>query len=127
MSITVGAEATTGAAPLEDFSMPGRYRSLLERWDDVVRAHPDGPRQYDSYFDLSILQLRRYTVRPYAGAATLVLSGENPDGDAAWSPFLAGDLEVFAMKADHDSILLEPHVAELAGHLSEVFDRPRAG
>ncbi|WP_345376346.1 non-ribosomal peptide synthetase [Frondihabitans cladoniiphilus] len=87
----------------------------------------EGQRQYDSFFDHAVLLGRRYQVKPYFGDVVLVLAEENPDGFEGWKAALKGRVTVVGMKAEHTSILREPHVAQLAEHLRDAFDAIPAG
>jgi len=72
-----------------------------------------GQRQYDAFYDLAVLMIRRHVLLPYSGRTVLVIANDNPDG-AAWGATLTGDRIDLTMVAEHTSILREPYVATLA-------------
>lgn len=84
-----------------------------------------GQRQYDAFYDLAQLMIRRYVIHPYAGRVALVIADENPDGAAAWDHLLTGERVDVMMTAEHTSILREPHVATLAERLRPFLERDR--
>jgi len=58
-----------------------------------------------------------YRPRPYDGPATLITSAERSDPAdliERWQPLIAGGLTAIAAPGDHNSMLQEPHVGDLA-------------
>ncbi len=93
-----------------ELSAWGRHsRSYLA---GVVRF--TGQKQFDAFFDQSVLVSRRYRIAPYGGRSLVVLAEHNPDGADAWREFLTGAVEFVELAAEHSSLLREPHAAELA-------------
>jgi len=69
----------------------------------------------------------RYTLRPYAGKATLIRAGEKSlrssgDPHAAW-PGLVGELEVHEIPGDHYEMLIVPQVEHLAECLKSCINQ----
>jgi amino acid adenylation domain-containing protein len=69
----------------------------------------------------------RYTLRPYAGKATLIRAGEKSlrssgDPHAAW-PGLVSELEVHEIPGDHYEMLVAPQVEHLAERLKSCIDQ----
>jgi acyl-coenzyme A synthetase/AMP-(fatty) acid ligase/thioesterase domain-containing protein/acyl carrier protein len=82
----------------------------------------DGQRQFDAFFDQAALMAKRYQVPQYDGRVTFVQADGNPDGQAAWSQFLVGDMRWPTLASEHSSLLREPHVTELAAVLRTALD-----
>lgn len=79
----------------------------------------EGQRQFDAFFDHSILVARRHEIRPYDGPAFVVLADANPDGADAWRRILTRGPVFAEIPAEHSSLLREPHASAVAAVLRE--------
>ncbi len=95
-----------GLPPLH--AVPQRLRVPLA---GVVRF---GPRQGEVMHDHGHVVARRHRVQPYAGRAVCVQLLGNPDGPAPWRGLLTGPHEFLHLECDHNSVLRDPHAADLA-------------
>jgi thioesterase domain-containing protein/non-ribosomal peptide synthetase component F/acyl carrier protein len=73
---------------------------------------------------------RRYTVKPYAGRATLFRAREghalrDEDPTLGWGEVAQGGVEIHDTPGTHNSMLLRPHVQTLAGLLDACLERTR--
>jgi acyl-coenzyme A synthetase/AMP-(fatty) acid ligase/thioesterase domain-containing protein/acyl carrier protein len=106
-------------------------RSLppLRDWPRHFRSHTagflmySGRRQFDAYFDHSILSARKYRIENSPGRVLLVFADGNPDGVAGWSPLLAETPSIVAIASEHTSLLREPHASELAAAIQAELTR----
>ena len=80
----------------------------------------EGQRQYDSFLDRAVLLGRRYTLRPYSGRTVVILTDDNPNG-RGWDNYLTGEREYVHVASEHTQMLNEPHVREIAEHLSRTL------
>lgn len=74
--------------------------------------------------------VRRWEPKPYAGRITYFRGRDQPDGPGAdpgfgWGPYAAEPVEVHHVPGDHDSLIAEPNVAELARALRQCLRRAR--
>ncbi len=109
-----------------------RYRRVVRERELKDESAPDvlHNNMIEDYF---LAALSRYEVKPYAGSVVLLRPKLQvryvlADGrklnesrnimreDNGWSEF-AGDLRVFEVPGDHDSMVLEPNVRSLAEHM----------
>ncbi|NAZ74091.1 alpha/beta fold hydrolase [Kineococcus sp. T13] len=74
-------------------------------------------RQAEVFFNQSQVVARRHRMQPYAGRVVAVLANGNPDGPTAWKPILVGSQDFHQFSCDHNSLLREPFVSELANLL----------
>jgi acyl-coenzyme A synthetase/AMP-(fatty) acid ligase/thioesterase domain-containing protein/acyl carrier protein len=106
-------------------------RSLppLRDWPRHFRSHTagfvmySGRRQFDAYFDHSILSARKYRITNSPGRVLLVFADGNPDGVAGWSPLLAETPSMVEIDSEHTSLLREPHASELAAAIQAELAR----
>jgi thioesterase domain-containing protein len=69
-----------------------------------------------------------YSPHPYPGDVTLFRASEKSlrgarDSAAGWNGLAAGKLEIFEIPGGHVSILSEPQVQVLAGHLATCIEK----
>ena len=102
--------------PLRDW--PRHFRS---RTAGLI-VYP-GRRQFDAYFDHSIISSRRYKIADFPGRVLLVFADGNPDGREGWSPLLAASPAIVTIASEHTSLLREPHAAELADAIQMEMSR----
>jgi thioesterase domain-containing protein len=77
--------------------------------------------RYVEGFRARLQAAHQYRARPYRGALTLLATAtQRADNDPAapWRGLAGEGVEVHAIPGSHESMLLEPHVQELAGILS---------
>ncbi|RKR76387.1 AMP-binding protein [Frondihabitans australicus] len=140
LAVSGGQEPTLATGPIRALAGVKALPSVLlhrlvpdglpprDEYGRQIRAHlagylvHRGQRQYDSFFDRSVLLMRKHVVRPCPGRAALVLADENPDGPLAWDGVLTGDRRDIVIEAEHTSILREPFVAQLADELRAFVD-----
>ncbi|WP_420370400.1 alpha/beta fold hydrolase [Curtobacterium sp. L1-20] len=89
------------------------YGAGMFRWD--------GQRQFRAFFDHALVVSRGWKPPTYDGPVTLVVADGNEMAGARWAPFLHGDVDEVRMHCEHNSVLREPHVEELAAALAERF------
>jgi acyl-coenzyme A synthetase/AMP-(fatty) acid ligase/thioesterase domain-containing protein/acyl carrier protein len=82
-----------------------------------------GRKQFDAFFDHSILSARKYRIKNAPGRVLLVFADGNPDGVAGWSPLLAEQPSMVAISSEHTSLLREPHASELAEAIQAELSR----
>ena len=75
---------------------------------------PFGDEQSQVLHDHGQVVARRHRVRPYAGRVVCVQLRDNVDGPGPWEALLTGPREFLNIDCDHNSVLREPHVGELA-------------
>jgi thioesterase domain-containing protein len=116
------AGTSGGARP-----MAASYRAALSRarilarlpFAGVVRFN--GMRQYDVFYGQSRLLTRLYRPRPWPGRALIWLAKGRRDGDM-WSALMPGDATIRLVDGDHDNILREPLVSQLAAEIEAALD-----
>ncbi|PRY69403.1 acyl-CoA synthetase (AMP-forming)/AMP-acid ligase II [Glaciihabitans tibetensis] len=82
-----------------------------------------GRRQFDAYFDHSIISSRKYRINAFPGKVLLVFADGNPDGVESWSPLLTETPAAVAIISEHTSLLREPHATELAAAIQAELSR----
>ncbi|HYX25230.1 MAG TPA: hypothetical protein VFC23_13835, partial [Thermoanaerobaculia bacterium] len=75
---------------------------------------------------------RGYKPQRYPGPVALfrgISRTENPPDDPTlgWGGLALGGVEIFEIPAPHETLVLEPGVRILAGHLTSCFERAAAG
>lgn len=65
--------------------------------------------------------------RPYPGRTLLVLSNLNRDDLRLWPEVLTGPTQIERVDCDHDSVVREPHAAQVAELLLAAAERQPAG
>jgi len=68
---------------------------------------------------------KKYAPQPYPGRLTLFRNGEAasvPEHQSLWSKLAGGGLDIHVVPGEHKTILLEPHVGELAKKLRACID-----
>jgi acyl-coenzyme A synthetase/AMP-(fatty) acid ligase/thioesterase domain-containing protein/acyl carrier protein len=106
-------------------------RSLppVRDWPRHIRARTaglvvySGRRQFDAFFDHSILASRRYKIENFPGRVLLVFADGNPDGGEGWAPLLTSSPAIVSIASEHTSLLREPHAVELAAAIQVELDR----
>jgi thioesterase domain-containing protein len=81
--------------------------------------------------EANIRAIRSYTPRPYPGRAVLFMTLDEPiwdlhDHRLIWSRLADEGLEIRTLPGNHDSLLEEPEVTELAEKLRACIDQARA-
>lgn len=92
----------------------------LEQVGERVRARLagvvpfPGQRQFDAFLDFAQLVGRKYTLKPLTSPVLMVLADNNPDGEQAWRESELANLTIAEVRAEHTSMIREPHAAEVA-------------
>ncbi|WIB78703.1 non-ribosomal peptide synthetase [Curtobacterium sp. MCPF17_002] len=89
------------------------YGAGMFRWD--------GQRQFRAFFDHALVVSRGYRPPTFDGPVTIVVADGNEMGVERWKPFLPGTVDEVRLHCEHNSVLREPHVEELAAALAERF------
>jgi acyl-coenzyme A synthetase/AMP-(fatty) acid ligase/thioesterase domain-containing protein/acyl carrier protein len=89
------------------------YGAGVFRWE--------GQRQFRAFFDHALVVSRGYRPPTFDGPVTLVVADGNEMASARWAPFFSGAVDEIRMHCEHNSVLREPHVEELATALAERF------
>lgn len=99
-------------------------KSRAEVWRDRLRLPLAGLIQFRGERQAKALEAvgvrvgQMHRPRPWGGRALLILSDLNPDEPALWSHLLTGELTVEVFACDHNSIVREPYVSEVADLMS---------
>jgi len=81
-----------------------------------------GMNQYDVFYNQSRLLTRLYRPRPWAGRALVYTAAASPPRRAeAWRPLLTGEATFRTVGGDHDTVLREPVVGEMAADIRAVL------
>jgi len=84
-------------------------------------------RQLFNVFKTNHLAIERYDPRPYSGRITLFRANESlsvdPDPLGGWGELARGGVELLTAPGTHTTMLLEPHVGELAEQLKRSIER----
>lgn len=89
------------------------YGAGMFRWE--------GQRQFRAFFDHALVVSRGWKPPTFDGRVTLVVADGNEMAGARWAPFFRGEVDEVRMHCEHNSVLREPHVEELAAALAERF------
>ena len=80
-----------------------------------------GAANHASFLDAEeafLLALRRYVPKPYGGRGILFRAKDElvryPDPNLGWDQVVMGGIEVREVSGDHDTLMQEPHIGELA-------------
>jgi aspartate racemase len=93
-----------------------RFGGVAGPTDAALRA---APLEVRHVIEANMRSVARYIPRPYAGSAVMLLSRDEPDrvredGRLAWARLVEGGLVVRPVPGSHDTMLEEPHAAEVA-------------
>ena len=136
---SAGASLSTSAALLSLFRVPSAHRwtylvriitapvRAIERKLHVARL----PRIVKKVRTACFLAEREYQPRPYAGRVILFRSNHKPLGQvsdprAGWCAVASRGLEIYEIEGNHENILLEPQVRQVAGHLKTCLENTGA-
>ncbi|MDT3440307.1 MULTISPECIES: AMP-binding protein [unclassified Pseudofrankia] len=81
-----------------------------------------GMNQYDVFYNQSRLLTRLYRPRPWNGRALVYTAAASPPRRTeAWHPLLTGEATFRTVGGDHDTVLREPVVSEVAADIRAVL------
>jgi amino acid adenylation domain-containing protein len=105
-----------------------RMRNRTVQMREVVGS--EVPPSYQDVLEASDEAQSTYKAKPYSGDAVLFRAEFQPDyfeGDPLeiWSKLISGGLTFRATPGDHSTMLLEPHVRNLAEEIKALIDRRR--
>ena len=111
------------------------YGKLKYVWGKTIgyrEAKESRQRLHESFSRISELH-RRYIIKPYAGALTLLMARDSffttrPDRDPRlyWNKMVGGNAEIVYISGGHATMLQAPHVDDLARQLADRLARGRA-
>ncbi|EIV92397.1 acyl-CoA synthetase (AMP-forming)/AMP-acid ligase II [Frankia sp. QA3] len=80
-----------------------------------------GMNQYDIFYDQSRVLARLYRPRPWNGRALVYTATASAHRTDAWRPLLTGEATYRTVGGDHDTVLREPVVSEIAADVRAVL------
>jgi amino acid adenylation domain-containing protein len=91
---------------------------------EAVKASPEAVRHV---FEANVRAIERYVPRPYPGRAVMLLSRDEPgrtfyDDRLGWAELVLGGLMVRFIPGDHQNMLDEPQVSEVAEVLARCLE-----
>ena len=117
-----------GFAPETDDELRYAFDRELDRatgGDPDARPDPDTVGRLRAVFAAHCRAMNRYEPKPLDVGVTLVRATQGQGtGTLGWDCWATGGLEVHAIEGDHDSLLREPAVADVAAHLVRLGTRP---
>ena len=127
---TEGEDPRPAVAPLPGDDRYGAPPTRLELWRRralaiVAGALPPSSARVEGLLELGVRTALLHRPRPWSGRVTVYVSHLNEASLVVWRQLLTGDVTLVTLHGEHNSLLRQPHVAQIARGLRDTpAERP---